>query len=57
MLYYVIFTFIPVFFVMSVFGLSFIHKKGWNNLQDRYLFKSTDFDGKRLRFEMFLLMD
>ena len=46
---YVIFIFIPVFLVFFVFVMNSMHKKGWNNLQERYLFASNEFNGERIR--------
>lgn len=44
----VILIFIPLFIVMSIFVLNSLHKKGWNNLQERYLYQSKDFDGEKI---------
>lgn len=46
---YVILIFIPLFIVMSIFVLNSLHKKGWNNLQERYLFESKDFHGENIK--------
>ena len=48
---YVILIFIPVFILMSVFVLNSLHKKGWNNLQERYLHQSNYFNGERIKIK------
>lgn len=48
---YVILIFIPLFLLMSVFVLKSLHKKSWNNLQERYLFQSNDFSGEKIKIK------
>ena len=48
---YVILIFIPAFILMSIFVLNSLHKKGWNNLQERYLFQSNDFYGEKIKIK------
>jgi hypothetical protein len=44
----VILIFIPLFIVMTILVLNSLHKKGWNNLQERYLYPLADFDGEKI---------
>lgn len=34
---------------MSIFVLNSLHKKGWNNLQERYLSQSKNFHGEKIK--------
>ena len=45
---YVILIFILFFLIISVFALQTLHKRGWNNLQERYLFTSNEFYGDKI---------
>lgn len=46
---YVILIIIPVFLAFFLFVMNSMHKKGWNNLQVRYLFVSNDFHGEKIK--------